>query len=194
MLRDEVVKLVQECVETLAKAKDIDLSIFDIRDDKTLGALIFDIKLELSFGAVFRTKLCFNNTILKSLLTEDYEDKAELGKFIISKIWHDIRDYVNDDPIDSQMRRMGMNKINIPGFNGIGGVYQSANAPIPQIKDNGDGNYKPVKRNEPIYIDPNAAYARTDIDTTLELEGYRLQQLLKQGILANSKGQPKEDW
>lgn len=178
MLRDEVVKLVQDCVKTLAKVKDIDLSIFDIRDDETLGALVFDIKLESNFGAVFGTKLCLNNTILKSLLTEDYEGKAELGKSIISKIWHDIRDYVNDDPIDSQMRRMGMNKINIPGFNGIGGVYQQSNTPTPQIKDNGDGTYKPVKRNEPIYIDPNTAYARTDIDMTLE--GYRLQQILKQ--------------
>ena len=195
MTKTEIKKLVKTCIETLAKVKDIDLSIFDIRDDETLGALVFDIKLETTFGAVFGTKLCIDNTALKYLLTEDYEGKAELGKSIISKIWHDIRDYVNDDPIDSQMRRMGMNKINIPGFNGIGGVYRQSNIPTPQIKDNGDGTYKPVKRNEPIYIDPNTAYARTDIDMTLE--GYRRQQILKQSrddILANSKGQPKEDW
>ena len=39
-------------------------------------------------------------------------------------------------------------------------------------------NTADLKRNEPIYVDPNAAYARTDIDTTLD--GYRLRQILKQ--------------
>lgn len=141
MTKKEIKKLVKTCVKTLAEAKDIDLSIFDIRDDKTLGALVFDIKLESSFGTIYGTKLCLNNAILKSLLTEDYEGKAELGKAIISKIWSDIRDYIDDNPLDKQMRKMGMNKVNIPGFNGVGGVYQLANGPTPQVKDNGDGTY-----------------------------------------------------
>ena len=131
MTKAEIKKIVKTCVETLAKVKDIDLSIFDIRDDKTLGALVFDIRLEPNFG----TALYIDPDILK-----DNNEKEEFGKAVMSKIWGDIRDHLEND-IDKQMRRNGLNKVNIPSFNGMGGVYQSANSPIPQIKDNGDGTY-----------------------------------------------------
>ena len=140
MLRDEIVKLVQDCVETLAKVKDIDLSIVDIRDDETLGALAFDIRLEHNFG----TTLCIDCDVLK-----DNDDKAEFGKAVMRKIWGDVRGRLEND-VDKQMRRMRMNKINIPE----------------------------LERNGPICIDPNGAYARADIGMTLE--GYRRQQILKQ--------------
>lgn len=131
MTKAEIKKIVKTCVETLANVKDIDLSIFDIRDDKTLGALVFDIRLEPNFG----TSLYLDCRVL-----EYNNDKAEFGKAVMSKIWGDIRDHLEND-LDKQMRRMGMNKINIPGFNGMGGVYQQSNAPTPQIKNNGDGTY-----------------------------------------------------
>ena len=131
MTKTEIKKLVKTCVETLAKAKDIDLSIFDVRDDKTLNALVFDIRLEPNFG----TSLYIDPDILK-----DNNDKAEFGKAVISKIWGDIRDHLEND-LDKQMRRMGMNKVNIPGFNGMGGIYKPYNAPTPKITDNGDGTY-----------------------------------------------------
>lgn len=131
MTKAEIKKIVKTCVETLAKVKDIDLSIFDIRDDKTLGALVFNIRLEPNFG----TALYIDPDILK-----DNNEKEEFGKAVMSKIWGDIRDHLEND-LDKQMRRNGLNKVNIPGFNGVGGVYQSANSPTPQIKDNGDGTY-----------------------------------------------------
>lgn len=83
MLRDEIVKLVQDCVETLAKAKDIDLRVFDIKDDEALGALAFDIRLEPNFG----TKLCIDPDILKG-----NDDKVGFGKAVMRKIWGDVRD------------------------------------------------------------------------------------------------------
>ena len=131
MTKAEVKKIVKTCVETLAKAKDIDLSVFRTVDRKDWGQLIFDIKLEPNSG----TELYIDYDILK-----DNNDKVEFGKAVMSKIWGDIKDHLEND-IDKQMRRMGMNKVNIPGFNGIGGVYQLANDPTPQIKDNGDGTY-----------------------------------------------------
>ena len=131
MTKTEIKKLVKTCVETLAKAKDIDLSIFDIRDNKTLNALIFDIRLEPNFG----TSLCISLNMLK-----DENDKEELGKAIIGKIWGDIRNHLEND-LDKQMRRHGLSKINIPGFNGMGGIYKPYNAPTPKITDNGDGTY-----------------------------------------------------
>ena len=140
MLRDEIVKLVQDCVETLAKVKDIDLRVFDIRDDKIFGALVFDIRLERNFG----TRLYIDPDILK-----DNNDKVEFGKAVMRKIWGDIRGHLEND-IDKQTRRMGMNKINITE----------------------------LERNGPICVDTTAAYARADVDMTLE--GYRRQRILKQ--------------
>ena len=140
MLRDEAVKLVQECVETLAGVKDIDLSVFDIRDDETFGALVFDIRLEPNFG----TKLYIDCCVL-----EYSDDKAEFGKAIMRKIWGDVRGHLENN-VDKQTGRMGMNKINTAD----------------------------LKRNGLIYIDPNTAYAKADIDTALD--GYKLQQILKQ--------------
>ena len=131
MTKAEIKKIVKTCVETLAKVKDIDISISDIIDRKNHGLLIFEIRLEPNFG----TSLYIDCDIL-----EDNDDKAEFGKAVMSKIWGDIRDHLEND-IDKQMRRNGLNKVNIPGFNGVGGVYQQSNAPIPRIKDNGDGTY-----------------------------------------------------
>lgn len=131
MTKAEIKKLVKTCVETLAKAKDIDLSVFRTVDRKNYGQLVFDIRLAPNSG----TELYVAYDVL-----EDIDDKAEFGKAVMSKIWGDIRGHLEND-IDKQMRRMGMNKVNIPGFNGIGGVYQQSNAPTPQIKDNGDGTY-----------------------------------------------------
>lgn len=139
MTKTEVKKLVKTCVETLAKAKNIDLSISNIDDNKTMEALIFDIVLETMDETIYGTKICLNNTILKSLLTEDYEGKAELGKSIISKIWSDIREFVDDDPLDRQMKNSGFNKIKVPGMSGVGGIYTSQGTP--QIIQNGDGTY-----------------------------------------------------
>lgn len=140
MTKTEIKKLVKTCVETLAKVKDIDLSVFDIRDDETFGDLVFDIRLEPNFGIT----LCIDPYILK-----DNNGKEEFGKAVMRKIWANVRGHLEND-IDKQMRRMRMNKINIPS----------------------------LEKNGPICIDPNTAYARTDIDTTLD--GYKLQQILKQ--------------
>ena len=140
MTKTEIKKLVKTCVETLAKVKDIDLSIFDIRDDETFGDLVFDIRLEPNFGIT----LCIDCDVLKR-----NDDKTEFGKAVMRKIWADVRGHLEND-IDRQTRRMGMNKINIPE----------------------------LKRNVLIYIDHDSAYSKTDIDVALD--GYRLQQMLKQ--------------
>lgn len=140
MTKTEIKKLVKTCVETLARVKDIDLRVFDIRDDETFGDLIFDIRLEPNFG----TRLYIDPDILKG-----NDDKVEFGKAVMRKIWGDVRGRLEND-IDKQTRRMGMNKINIPS----------------------------LERSGPIYIDPDSAYSKTDIDMTLD--GYRLQQILKQ--------------
>lgn len=140
MLRDEIVKLVQECVETLAMVKDIDLHVFDIRDDKTFGDLIFDIRLEPNFG----TRLYIDPDILKG-----NDDKVEFGKAVMRKIWGDVRGHLEND-VDRQTRRTGMNKANTAD----------------------------LKRNGLMHIDPDTAYAKKDIGAALD--GYRLQQILKQ--------------
>ena len=78
MTKAEVKNIVKTCVETLARVKDIDLRIFDIRNDGTLGALAFDIRLEPNFG----TTLCIGCDVLKR-----NDDKVEFGKAVMRKIW-----------------------------------------------------------------------------------------------------------
>lgn len=121
MTKAEIKEIIKTCVETLAKVKDIDLSISNIVDRKDCGQLIFDIRLEPNFG----TELYIDCRVL-----EYNDDKAEFGKAVMSKIWGDIRDHLEND-LDKQMRRMGMNKLNIPGFNGMGGIYQPYNGITP---------------------------------------------------------------
>ena len=140
MTKAEVKNIVKTCVETLARVKDIDLRIFDIRDDGTLGALAFDIRLEPNF----RTTLCIGCDVLKR-----NDDKVEFGKAVMRKIWGDVRGRLENDA-DKQTRRTGMNKINTAD----------------------------LKINELVYIDPDSTYSKTDIDMTID--GYRLQQILKQ--------------
>ena len=183
MTKAEIKKLVETCVKTLAKAKDIDLSVFNTVDRKDWGQLIFDIKLEPNSG----TELYIDYDVL-----EDNNDKVEFGKAVMSKIWGDIKDHLEND-IDKQMRRNGLKKVNIPGFNGIGGIYQPYNAPIKEIKDNGDGIYTvSIGGYGTNCNNSQKAYNKADIDMTLE--GYKLQQLLKQhktDLLSESKDQSR---
>ena len=96
MTKTEVKNIVETCVETLAKVKDIDLSIFNTVDRKDRGQLIFDIRLEHNLG----TRLCIDYNVLKR-----NDDKAEFGKVAMCKIWRGIRGRLEND-VDKQTRRM----------------------------------------------------------------------------------------
>ena len=172
----EARQLIEECIDAIKEVKSKDIKIIKQELYKTEPNAKICNGVSFTFRYFTGTKNNFFKVAVNLWHNIEGDLKVEYQKYLMQKIWNKLKE--SEQP-----------------------KQQSPLSSWAKVICNGLGTYNPPKpsvvRSGPVYIDTDTAYVKTDIDTTLDLEGYRLQQTLKQcrdDILANLKGQPKEDW
>lgn len=164
----EAKQYLEECLETINRIKGTDIQVIRQDNQKTRRNAKFCDTVE--FTMVYNGNNFFKLHI--NLWTNiDESNKEEFQKALIENIWSQVRKVRRDILLEQNQQAI------------LNGVRLS------KITLNGLPDYQPMAapRNDPVYIDHDSAYIDTgviynkaDIDTTLDLEGYRLQQLSKQ--------------
>ena len=175
-----------ECIETINRIKGTDLKLIHQEFQKTRpNAKFCD---SVIFTLVF-DKRNFFKLYTNLWVNVNENTKAEYQKCLIENIWERVREI-------NRNKKLEQNKKKIVNNLGI--------SPISL----GLGEY--TRRPEPVYIDPNSAYVKTNMevdyskaDIDMTLEGFRHQQVLKQHrdeLLAaleleeHPRLQDKDDW
>lgn len=152
----EARQLMEECIDAIKEVKCKDIKIIKQELYKTEPTAKFCNGVSYTLRYFSGTKNTFFKVAVNLWHNIEGELRVEYQKHLIQKIWDKLKEATT--PPDTKAVLGGWAK----------------------VVCNGLPTYKPMRRNEPIYIDPNTAYAKTDIDTTLDLEGFRRQQQIKQ--------------
>ena len=165
----EAKQYLDECLETINRIKGTDIKVIKQDNQRTRRSAKFCDTVE--FTMVYNRNNFFKLHI--NLWTNiDERNKEEFQKALIENIWDQVRKVRREILLEQNqqaiLNSVGLSKITL---NGLGTYTRPAATP----------------RKEPVYIDPNSVYIDTgaiynkaDVDMTLDLEGYRLQQLSKQ--------------
>ena len=177
----EAKQYLEECLDSLNRIKGTNLKVIDQETLKTkpsakmCDSVIFTLSLDSDIFFKVHTTLWIN--------IDEY-NKLDYQKALMENIWDQVKEEV--------LKHNGQAILN--------GLQ------IPKVTLNGLGTYGPTAtpRKEPLSINPDVViYNKADIDTTLDLESYRLQQAIKQSrddILAELKLKEhprlrdEEDW
>ena len=149
----EARQLMEECIDAIKEVKSKDIKIIKQELYKTELTAKFCNGVSYTLRYFSGTKNVFFKVAVNLWHNIEGDLKVEYQKHLIQKIW-------------DKLKEAEAKYIQQP---------QQSLSSWAKVVCNGLGTYKPVKRNEPIYIDSNSAYG---IDTTLD--GYRLQQQVKQ--------------
>ena len=154
MKEKEARQLMEECIEAIKEVKNKDKKIIKQELYKTEPNAKICNGVSFTFRYFTGTKNNFFKVAVNLWHNIEGDLKVEYQKYLMQKIWNKLKE--SEQPKQQQSPLSSWAKVIC----------------------NGLGTYKPMKRNEPIYIDPDSAYSKADIDMTLD--GYGLQQILKQ--------------
>ena len=174
----EARQYLEECLDSLNRIKGTNLKVVDQETLKTKpSAKICDsVTFTLSLGP--NTDIFFKLHTTLWINIDEY-NKLEYQKALMENIWHQVKREVLKHNEQAILNSLQISKATL----------------------NGLGTYGPTAtlRPGPVYIDPNTVYTKADVDMTLDLESYRLQQILKQcrdDLLVSGpiNNRDEEDW
>ena len=150
----------EECIDAIKEVKNKDIKIIKQELYKTEPNAKICNGVSFTFRYFTGTKNNFFKVAVNLWHNIEGDLKVEYQKYLMQKIWNKVKE--SEQPKQQQ---------------------QSPLSSWAKVICNGLATYKPVepvvkRRREPIYIDTDTAYAKADIDMTLD--GYGLQQILKQ--------------
>lgn len=174
----EARELIEECIQAIKEVKSKDIKIIKQELYKTEPNARICNGVSFTFRYFTGTNNNFFKVAVNLWRNIEGDLKVEYQKYLMQKIWNKLKE--SEQPKQQQPLSSWAKVV----CNGLGTYTRPA----------------ATKRNEPIYIDLDSAYSKTDIDMTLD--GYGLQQVLKQhkddllisGPIEHSSPQDEEGW
>ena len=180
----EARELIEECIQAIKEVKSKDIKVVKQELYKTELTAKFCNGVSYTLRYFSGTKNVFFKVAVNLWHNIEGDLKVEYQKYLIQKIWDKLKEaeakYI-------QQPQQSLSSWAKTVCNGLGTYTQ----PVA------------TKRNNPVYIDTNAAYNKADIDMALDLEGFRRQQVLKQhkddllaasGLKEHPRLQDKDEW
>ena len=152
----EARELIEECIQAIKEVKSKDIKIIKQELYKTEPNARICNGVSFTFRYFTGTNNNFFKVAVNLWHNIEGDLKVEYQKHLMQKIWNKLKE--SEQPKQQQPLSSWAKVI----CNGLSTYTRPA----------------ATKRNEPIYIDPDSAYSKTDIDMTLN--GYGLQQQIKQ--------------
>lgn len=152
----------EECIDAIKEVKSKDIKIIkqELYKTEPTARLCNGVSYTLRYFS--GTKNVFFKVAVNLWHNIEGDLKVEYQKYLMQKIWN-------------KLKEAEAKYIQQP---------QQSLSSWAKVVCNGLGTYKPVepvvvkRRSEPVYINPNSAYSKKDVDMTLA--GYGLQQKIKQ--------------